>query len=54
MKISVKTREVVKPMIGGDIVSLDRQGCSALAFYVVCADNFLVNMFDGNARYRGS
>ncbi|MCU5554834.1 hypothetical protein OCB15_17990 [Bacillus cereus] len=53
MKINVKTREVVKPIKGGDIVSLDKQGCSVPAFYVVNADNYLVNMYDGCNRYKG-
>lgn len=50
MKVKVNSKE--RTIRGGNIVSLRHTGSIRSSYYIVCNDNYLINMGTGSFRYR--
>ncbi|HFJ9281379.1 hypothetical protein AT278_14380 [Bacillus cereus] len=52
VKVKVNSKERTRTIRGGNIVSLRHTGSIRSSYYIVCNDNYLINMGTGSFRYR--
>lgn len=52
MKVNVNSKERTRTIRGGNVVSLRHTGSIRSSYYIVCNDNYLINMGTDSFRYR--